>query len=276
MFTARSIAIWLAIGSSVAVWSAQKKPEGNADGRSLQAAKATFESVCAACHGLDGRGGERGPDIASRPDVVHKTDVSLLATIRQGKPAAGMPAFASYGDKQLSALVVYLRTLQGAGKQNSAVGDPAAGKALFFGKAKCSECHMVAGQGGFLAPDLTRYAATKTADQVHTAIVAPNKDRDPRRGLVTVTLADSAVLTGVPRNEDNFSLQLQTPDGRFHLLSKANIVALVREAKSAMPSDYARTLSATERNDLIGYLLRTAGSDGARKSATNLEDGDDE
>ncbi|PYU85142.1 MAG: hypothetical protein DMG51_09405, partial [Acidobacteria bacterium] len=32
-----------------------------ADGRKL------FDSVCATCHGLDGRGGERGPNIATRP-----------------------------------------------------------------------------------------------------------------------------------------------------------------------------------------------------------------
>src|SRR5262245_40880759 len=49
-------------------------------------AKQTYESVCAACHGLDARGSERGPDIASRPEVVLKTDAELRQILANGKP----------------------------------------------------------------------------------------------------------------------------------------------------------------------------------------------
>ena len=113
-----------------------------------------------------------------------------------------MPSFASYGPAKLSALVAYLRTLQGRSKETPLPGDPTRGKILFFGKGKCAECHMVSGQGGFFARDLTAYAAGMDADKVRTAIVNPNKDLDPRRGLVTIILPDSTSLSGVARNED--------------------------------------------------------------------------
>ena len=37
-----------------------------------------FEGTCAGCHGLDGRGGERGPDISSRQQVVQLSDEKIL------------------------------------------------------------------------------------------------------------------------------------------------------------------------------------------------------
>ena len=221
-------------------------------------AKTTYESVCATCHGLDARGSERGPDIVSRPEVLRKTDAELFGILKNGKTAAGMPSFSAFGSVKLNALVAYLRTLQGRGEQAPLPGNAANGKVLFLGKAKCAECHMVGGQGGFFGPDLTAYAARLDAEQVRSNIVNPNKDLDPRHGLVSVTLNDSTSLSGLARNEDNFSLQLQTPDGVFHLLNKSDIRAQTYAGRSAMPSDYRSTLTANELNDLVSYLLRVS------------------
>ena len=265
---------WLA--SLALVVRAQNKPNSSPDGARRAEAKTTFDSICASCHGLDGRGGERGPDLVARPDTVNKSDGDLLKVLREGRAAAGMPSFASYGPERLAALVDYLRTLEGRTKPAPLPGDPARGKALFFAKAKCSDCHMVGGRGGFLAQDLSAYAARLGADEVRAAIVNPNKDIDPRHGLVTVTLADSTTLTGLARNEDNFSLQLQTADGRFHLLAKTDIRAEAYEGKSLMPRDYGSTLAPAELNDLVSYLLRAAKSGEAEKAKREYEDDDED
>jgi len=245
-----------------------------ADSAKRVEAKATFENVCAACHGLDGKGGERGPDVATRPDVVRKTDGELVKVLQDGKTAAGMPAFAAYGSERLSALVAYLRELQGLGKAAALPGDPAQGKGLFFGKARCAECHTLAGRGGFWAQDLTSLAGRMNADEVKAAILQPNANLDPRRGLVTVTLADSKTLTGVARNEDNFSLQLQTADGTFHLLNKTEIRSVAYLGRTAMPSDYEKTLSPKELNDLVSFLLQTSRK--AARVGETWNDDDDE
>jgi len=265
---------WLA--SLALVVRAQNKPNSSPDGARRAEAKTTFDSICASCHGLDGRGGERGPDLVARPDTVNKSDGDLFKVLDEGRPAAGMPSFASYGRERLLAMVDYLRTLEGRNKDAPLPGDPARGKALFFGKAKCSDCHMVGGRGGFFAEDLTAYAARLGADEVRAAIVSPNKDLDPRRGLVTLTLADATTLTGVTRNEDNFSLQLQTPDGAFHLLDKSDIRSLRYAGKSLMPADYGTTLSAAELNDLVSYLVRAAKSGETQKAQREYDDDDED
>ena len=38
-------------------------------------------------------------------------------------------------------------------------GDRDLGKQLFFGKGRCSGCHMIRGQGGLLGPDLSNVGA---------------------------------------------------------------------------------------------------------------------
>lgn len=267
---------WLTCGLTVAgslgavLW-AQNPNAGNA---SRQKAKSIFEGVCAGCHGLDGRGGERGPDVASRRELVGKSDEYLFSVIKDGRPSRGMPGFGAYGEKQLLSLVAFLRELQGSGKQTSSSGKPDRGRELFFGKGRCSVCHMVAGQGGFFAGELTGFAAKRSADEVRSAIVAPEKDRDPRKGPLTVKLENGKVLTGMPRNEDNFSVQLQTSDGLFHLLKKSEIVSLERSI--TVSADHGHALSSDELNDLVGFLVQSAGSEDAAKPAYNAEDGEEQ
>ena len=135
---------------------------------------------------------------------------------------------------------------------------------------------MVAGQGGFFAEDLTSYAARLDADEVRASIRNPDKDLDPRRGMVNVILRDSTTLSGVARNEDNFSLQLQTVDGAFHLLNKSDIRTQTYAGRSAMPRDYGTTLSQAELNDLVSYLLHASGSENTRKTENNSGDRDDQ
>jgi cytochrome c oxidase cbb3-type subunit 3 len=182
----------------------------------------------------------------------------------------------AFGPAKLAALVSYLRTLQGRTGETLLPGDPVKGKALFYGQAKCADCHMVNGRGGFFGPDLTYYASTLDAQGVRTKITNPDKDLDPRRGTVNVTLADSSSISGLPRNEDNFSLQLQTLDGTFHLLSKSDIRNQTYTGSSGMPANYSSTLSASELNDLVSYLLSVSGSRNLPKTVKPSEDEDDE
>src|SRR5579862_9109002 len=57
----------------------------------LDAGRVDFESQCAPCHGGDGRGSDRGPNIVERASDRSKDDIRAI--IRKGVPAAGMPAF---------------------------------------------------------------------------------------------------------------------------------------------------------------------------------------
>jgi cytochrome c oxidase cbb3-type subunit 3 len=217
-----------------------------------------FESVCATCHGLDGRGGERGPNIATRAEVQQLSDQETLHVLQTGIPVAGMPAFGALGVPKINAVLAYLRVLQGGGKASPIPGDPQRGKLLFFGKARCATCHMISGLGGFIGADLSSYGSNGSAKEIRTAITDPNKDLEPRERTVLVTTREGRQFTGIARNEDNFSLQLQSLDGTFHLFSKRDLEHFEYMPKSLMPSNYGSVLSATELDDLVSYLVRAA------------------
>lgn len=221
--------------------------------------KQSFASTCANCHGLDGRGGERAPNIAERPRVQQLSDAQLFKIIENGIPGTGMPAFHSLDSSNIKAVVTYLRTLQGTGQPVKLPGDPARGEAVFLGKAGCSGCHMVAGKGGFIASDLSAYARAHSVEQIRNQITSPTPSSDHRARLATATLRSGEKYTGRIRNEDNFSLQLQTLDGIFHFLAKSDLEELEYSSQPLMPSNFGSTLNLDELNDVVSYLMSRAG-----------------
>src|SRR5438270_7110719 len=116
--------------------------------------KQTFAANCAACHGLDGSGTQRAPNIVSGAQVERPSSADILRIVSDGIPAKGMPSFRSLGETRLKAVVEYIRDLRGKDTAAPMSGDPARGRQIFFGEEGCSNCHTVAGAGGFIAPDL--------------------------------------------------------------------------------------------------------------------------
>jgi cytochrome c oxidase cbb3-type subunit III len=240
----------------------------NAAGQA-NAGRQTFEAICAGCHGLDAKGGERGPDIATRQQIVQLSDDKLMEVLRGGRPAAGMPPFEYLGNKKLKEVLDYLRTLQGRGNTVSVAGNPGNGKTLFSGTARCSECHMMQGVGGFLGRDLTSYGATLSAAEIRANIVKPGDSKSNK--TASITMFDGQKFSGVIRNEDNFSIQLQSLDGAFHFLNRSAVVRLEFLPDPIMPADYNSRLKPSELDDLVSYLV-TAAKTGQTKKEWQGED----
>jgi cytochrome c oxidase cbb3-type subunit 3 len=217
-------------------------------------AQQLFATTCAACHGLDGMGSERAPNIITNPQVQKLSVSEMFRVISGGVPGTGMPAFQRLGKPAITSLVAYVKSLQGKNQPAPLPGDPKRGEALFFGSAQCSSCHMAAGRGGFIAPDLSTYGQTHAAEQIESAIMNPAA-RDSTKSIVSATATSGERYQGIVRNEDNFSLQLQSEDGAFHFLSKADLKTIERGKESIMPSDYSSRLSTVQLNDIVSYLL---------------------
>jgi cytochrome c oxidase cbb3-type subunit 3 len=245
----------------------ERSNASNADGQQV------FESRCAGCHGLDGRGGERAPDIATSEKTQGRSDDELSRIIARGVPGTGMPAFASLGSS-LKNVVAYLRQLQGKDDSAKFPGDVKRGRELFYGKPRCSECHAVAGSGGFIAPELSGFGGNRSADQIRQAIIAPTST-NRLGGKMIVKTRDGKEYSGVVRNEDNFSLQLQAPDGAFHLFQKSELAGFSRQPDSLMPADYGATLNRDELNDLVSFLMSAARGT-KTDAAKSKKSGDDE
>lgn len=235
-----------------------------------------FSSNCAGCHGSDGRGGEHAPNIATAPEVQHLSDTDLTNILNKGVAGAGMPAFSWMGQDKVGAVVMYLRNLQGRGEAVIVPGDPHRGEILFYGKASCSECHMVNGRGGFIGSDLSYYGAEAKPADIRALILNPAKNAPASKQLFTITTKSGQTFSGMLRQEDNFSITLQSADGLFHYSLKRNLAEVERGTRPLMPSNYGTLLSASELDDLVSYLvhsgLEAAKRPGARQSDAKDDD----
>jgi cytochrome c oxidase cbb3-type subunit 3 len=220
--------------------------------------RSTFNASCAGCHGLDGGGGDKAPNISGNSGVPHLSDAEVSSIISNGISGTGMPAFHNLNDRQLRATVDYIRSLGGKTEEHTIPGDATRGKEIFFGKGECSRCHTTSGQGGFMGPDLTNYAATSSAQSIRDAIVKSPRVAPMGYRSAKLITAKGDQLEGLVRNEDNFSVQLQTKDGIFHLLPKAGLRSFEHVNTSLMPANYGERLSDSELKDLVSYLMATA------------------
>jgi mono/diheme cytochrome c family protein len=87
------------------------KPETAAGGEKL------FKRNCVECHGEDGTGlvKKHAADL-QLAKVQEQSDGTLFWKITNGNPDRGMPSFSRLPELQRWQLVLYLRTLKGAGK----------------------------------------------------------------------------------------------------------------------------------------------------------------
>ena len=245
---------------SALVLFAAKPMLGQGQRNGANAGAQQFSRNCAGCHGADGRGGDKAPAIATMPSVVALSDADLIKIVHDGTQA-GMPAFPQVGDTGIRAVVDFLRNLQGKTSSNApaaaVIGDSNSGRSLFFGKAECSSCHMVKGEGGFIASDLTVYGQSHNEDAIIKAIVTPDSPLVPASRVVEVRTKSGQKLVGVVRSEDNFTLEMQTQDGRYHFLARNTLADVQYTDHSLMPHDYGTRLTPAELNDIANYLIVT-------------------
>ncbi|MGH9493494.1 MAG: c-type cytochrome [Candidatus Sulfotelmatobacter sp.] len=237
---------------------AAQTPGSEKDKAISAAGRGLFNSSCAECHGLDGHGGDKGANLATSAEIQNLSDIQLGKIISEGILEVGMPAFRTLNEQQVLAVVGYVRTLQGRNGSGALPGDAKRGKELFFGKGDCSTCHMISGEGGFLGPDLTNHGAISSASGIRDEIVRSPRLPSQSYRIAALTTGSGDQLEGTVRNEDNFSVQLQTKDGAYHLFKKSQLKDFKVLDGSSMPANYRDRLSSSELDDVASYLMTTA------------------
>jgi len=248
--------------------SAQEKEVRNplsGDATAIQEGASLFRANCSPCHGLNARGGGRGPDLTSGAWIHGGSDEAIFRTISSGVPGTQMPAN-QFEDGETWALVAYLRSVS-AGTHAPVSGDRSKGELTFFGKGGCAQCHMVKGRGGRLGPELSRVGSARSVDYLIDSIREPDKELSlgmvdpnnhygipPEYETVTAVMPDGRRITGVAMNEDAFSLQLLGQDQELHLFMKKDLREVLHERRSLMPAYTEQMLNKEALQDLLAYL----------------------
>jgi cytochrome c oxidase cbb3-type subunit III len=235
------------------------------DPAAIKEGESLFRGNCSPCHGLNAHGGGRGPDLTSGRWAHGSSDADIFHTITQGVPGTEMPAN-QFEDSETWTIIAYLRSLAPA-KPADLPGDKARGEKVFRGAAGCSTCHMVNGRGGLLGPDLSRVGGARSVSYLADSIRTPDKDLsdgmlDPNNryalplvwDTTIVTLKNGDSITGVAKNEDEFSLQLMDTNQQLRFFDKSAIKEVRHERKSLMPAYNEQMISPAQLQDLLAYL----------------------
>ena len=190
----------------------------------------TYSMRCGGCHGDDGGGTQQGPALAGSASVRARSAQSLRTVIRNGIPAAGMPAFDLPSDT-IDALATMITSWNAIAAKASVPGDAAAGRQFFVGKGQCVSCHLAQGEGSAIGPDLSDVALTLTVHEIRDALLNPDARIAPGYDLISLRLRNGETLRGFARSRSSFDLAVQDLQGRLHPLSLDDVASITDEKR---------------------------------------------
>jgi len=277
VFPQPQLSRWLPSGFFVFVFvllvtgmvSAQQKNPFAGDAKAVKLGESQFRINCAFCHGLGARGGGRGPDLTRAQKKHGNTDEELYHTINEGVPGTAMPANGTTGQgvgmtaEEVWEVISYIRSVE---KKTAVTGNATKGDALFHGIAGCATCHMVNGKGGRLGPELSSTGAARSVDSLVESVRNPSqrlawgliestKEFAQEYLSVNVETADGQKFSGVVLNEDHFTLQMMDMREQIHVLERGKLKSCEISRESRMPAYDSKTLSDSELQDIIAYLV---------------------
>jgi cytochrome c oxidase cbb3-type subunit III len=223
----------------------------------LKAGEKVFLGQCASCHGPKGEGGKGA--VLSQPRLRHASDEpALFLVIRDGIKGTDMPGGYALTTHETWQVAAYVRSLGRMAHEN-VPGDAQRGLGIYRSKGGCGGCHIVAGEGGSVGPELTEIGARRSAVHLRAVLMDPEKELPEGFLQVMLVTSDGRNIRGVRLNEDTFTIQVRDMGGHLYSFVKQDLKELHKdEGKSPMPSFKSR-LSAAEMDDLVAYLASLRG-----------------
>ena len=264
----RKFAVALLLTVATPAWAQQQPATG---AQAVSQGKALYDQHCTACHGANAGAGERAPAIVSTATSMRgqRSDAQLMAIVKNGIPGSAMPAWGNrLSDGDIANIGAFIHALRGNALDNPLPGDVAHGEAVFWGKGGCGSCHAISGRGNVVGPDLTNIAAIRKSTAISDTLTKaehrvygdggvhlpspPPMEYEP----VTVVTKAGQTIQGVMRNQDAWSVQFVSLDGKLHSFDRAELRSVAIKPGSIMPTDYDKRLTTDEFKDLMAFLTR--------------------
>jgi len=221
----------------------------------IAAGKELFEDHCALCHGLDGGGG-RGPDLRRRQLSHAPDDAALVDLIENGIPPE-MPDAWYLSNEDAGNIAAFVRRL-GNVPEEKLPGDIGRGQAVYQ-RSGCSVCHILAGKGVGIGPDLTDVGSRRGAARLREILVHPVSAMPDGFLLVEAIPRSGETIRGIRLNEDTFTIQIKDLQDRIYSLRKSELRELKKlREETPMPS-YDKLFSTGAMEDIVAFLAAQRG-----------------
>jgi len=130
-------------------------------------------------------------------------------------------------------------------------GDTLKGKLLFA--RECAACHRIGETGIEVGPSLIT-VRHRTASELLTQILDPNREVGPNYMQFAVALHDGQVLAGMIAEESPVSLTLKQAENKQQILQREQISEIKATGISLMPEGFEKKLTPQDFADLIAFL----------------------
>jgi putative heme-binding domain-containing protein len=135
-------------------------------------------------------------------------------------------------------------------------GDWDAGRALFFGEAKCSTCHTVRGEGGRVGPNLSNLVHINP-ESVWQDIVEPSARINPDHVSYIIETKAGDTLSGLVRQEGDRVIVSEAAD-KVTTIARGEVKEIRPSKVSLMPEGY-KELGEKKLKDLVTFLTTEKG-----------------
>jgi cytochrome c oxidase cbb3-type subunit III len=215
-----------------------------------------FRANCVNCHGPEGNL-VPGVDLGHGKFRRATTEDGLIRIILEGIPGTAMPPHA-FPEFMAGTIVAYLRTMATTGHTVPANASPVRGKALFEGKANCTQCHRVNGNGSRIGPDLSSIGSLRRTVELEHSLLDPNEEVLPANRFYHLVTKSGENITGRLLNIDTFTVQILDPQERMLSFKRSDLRESAFVETSSMPS-YRNAFTQAELDDVIAYLASLKG-----------------
>ena len=211
----------------MATHAADGFPQAPHDPARVARGKQVFSVNCSFCHGSDARGGESGPNLLRSPIVLNDREGEAISTVvLNGRVEKGMPKF-DLSMPGIADIAAYLHSMHRARDAEEPlasgailVGDATAGKAYFYGKGQCGQCHSLEGDFAGIG---SRFDPKTLQDNIvsggaTTMLGVPLPTAPPQ--TVSVTLPSGEMIRGNLISVDDFNISLAEADGSRRTLPR--------------------------------------------------------